>query len=388
VRALRAIASRFGEGVWIVGGAARDLQLDRGVPEVDAVVSGNLDGVAAALESEGFGRAVPLSKRPPRVFRIAGQREIDLAEIEGVSIEEDLRRRDFTVNAIAFDLTRGRWLDPFGGLRDLAAKRLRMVSARNLKDDPLRVLRAARFLATHGLEPDRATSAACRQAAPGLADVAPERVRAEWVRLLEAPRVEPAIAWAGRVGALGPALRVPAARAGKLERAAGRFDAPAIRRLPPGSRRRVRLALVAAEIVLGAEDSGAWLAARRYGRAESGEVAALLDLASRARRTRDAREDWAWVRDAGDRTPEALALFAALSRRRLERARILRLKRRRRPRRRPRVTGADVLAWLRVSPGPDVGRLLAELEIEILRGAVRSRRQARTWLSGQGPGGR
>ncbi len=350
---------------------------------MDAAVSGNLEGVAAGMEEEGFGRAVPLSKRPPRVFRVAGRREVDLAEIEGSSIEEDLRRRDFTVNAMAFDLTQGRWIDPFGGRRDLTAKRLRLVSERNLEDDPLRVLRAARFIATHGLEPDDATSRASRRAAPGLARVASERVRAEWVKLVEAPRVRSAIVWSGRVGALGPALGLAAAQASKLQRVAGRFDALAIRRLPPESRRPVRLALLCAQIGLAGVESVAWLAARRYGRAESGEIGALLDLASSARRAGEARSQWAWVRDAADRAPETLALFTVLFPGQLDRARALRVRWRRRRRRRPRVTGADVLAWLGIPPGPEVGKLLEELDIEVLRGAVRSRGQARTWLSGQ-----
>ncbi|HLN57786.1 MAG TPA: hypothetical protein VK416_04450, partial [Thermoanaerobaculia bacterium] len=133
----------------MVGGAARDLQLRRAVAEVDAAVSGDVEILARAMEDAGLGRAVPLSRSPPRVFRVAGKREVDLAEIAGASIEQDLKRRDFTVNAMAFDLATRQWLDPFGGLKDLAGGRLRAVSAQNLAEDPLRVLRAARFLATH-----------------------------------------------------------------------------------------------------------------------------------------------------------------------------------------------------------------------------------------------
>jgi tRNA nucleotidyltransferase/poly(A) polymerase len=125
-----------------VGGAARDLLLARPVPEVDAAVSGDAEGIARAMESEGFGRAVALSPAAPRVFRVAGKREEDLAEIEGPSIEGDLSRRDFTVNAMAFDLVERRWLDPFGGLGDLSLGRLREVAPGNLAEDPLRVMSA------------------------------------------------------------------------------------------------------------------------------------------------------------------------------------------------------------------------------------------------------
>ena len=387
LRALQAFASRLGETVWIVGGAARDLLLGRQVPEVDAAVSGNVQRVAAAMEDAGFGRAVAISRRPPRVFRIAGRREVDLAELEGLSIEEDLTRRDFTVNAMAFDLAHRRWLDPFGGREDLAAGRLRLVSRRNLEEDPLRVLRAARFIATHGLQPDAATSRACRLAASGLAGVAPERIRAEWIKLLESPRAGPAIAWAGRAGALEPALRLDSGRTGRLARASHRLDAPAIRRLPPDRRRRLRLALVCAAAGISSAEAAAWLAARRYGRSESGQVAALLRLASDARRASGVRPPWAWVRDAGDLAPDALTLLVLLSPEAAPRARGLRRRLRKARRKGPRVSGGDILAWLGLPPGPEVGRLLAELEVEILRGTVRSRREVRTWLSVQGQRG-
>ena len=170
--------------------------LGRGVPEVDAAVSGDAERIANAMESAGFGRAVVLSRAAPRVFRLAGRRELDLAEIEGASIDEDLKRRDFTVNAMAFDLAERRWLDPFGGLEDLSARRLREVAPGNLAEDPLRVLRAARFIATHGLTPDANTSDNGRRVAPALAGVAPERLRAEWMKMFEAGRVVPALRWA------------------------------------------------------------------------------------------------------------------------------------------------------------------------------------------------
>jgi tRNA nucleotidyltransferase/poly(A) polymerase len=125
---------------WIVGGALRDRALGRAVSEVDLAVSGDAERVADALESRGFGRAFLLSAdRSPRVFRVAGRRRLlDVAEIEGGSIETDLARRDFTVNALAFDLATGTLLDPFHGLGDLDRRRLTMVAEKNLADDPLR----------------------------------------------------------------------------------------------------------------------------------------------------------------------------------------------------------------------------------------------------------
>jgi tRNA nucleotidyltransferase/poly(A) polymerase len=366
-----------------VGGAARDLQLHRDVREVDAAVSGDVERLARAMESEGLGRAVSISPAAPRVFRVAGKRELDLAEIEGASIEEDLKRRDFTVNAMAFDLTARKWLDPFGGLADLSAGRLRQLAPSNLAEDPLRVLRAARFIATHGLRPDAETSRSCRRVAPALAEVAPERLRAEWIKILEARHVAPSLSWAARVSALGPALGLSPAQARRLARSGKLLDAPALVRRDAESRRRLRLALLCARIGLRrGSRAAAWLAARRYGRSEAGDVGRLLWLVESAAAADSPGEQWAWVRDSGAMASEALLLFRLLIPGRSDRARVLTRRVHSARRRGPAVSGNDVLAWLKIPPGPAVGRLLARMEIEKLRGAVRTRRQARAWLLG------
>jgi tRNA nucleotidyltransferase/poly(A) polymerase len=365
-----------------VGGAARDLHLGRDVPEVDAAVSGDVERLARAMESEGLGRAVPLSLAAPKVFRVAGRREVDLAGIEGASIEEDLKRRDFTVNAMAFDLTARKWLDPFGGLADLSARRLRQVAPSNLAEDPLRVLRAARFIATHGLAPDADTSRSCRRVAPALAAVAPERLRAEWIKILEARRVAPALRWAARVSALGPALGLPPAPARRLARSGRLLDAPALARREPESRRRLRLALLCARIGLRSGPAAAWLAARRYGRSEAGDAGRLLQLVESTAAADTPGKQWAGVRDAGPLAAEALLLHRLLLPGRNARARALARRVRSARRRGPAVSGSDVLAWLNIPPGPAVGRLLAQLEVEKLSGAVRTRREARAWLAG------
>ncbi len=353
--------------------------------EVDAAVSGDARVLARAMESAGLGRAVPLSRTAPRVFRVAGRREVDLAEIGSASIEEDLKRRDFTVNAMAFDLTTRRWLDPFGGREDLAAGRLKAVSPQNLAEDPLRVLRAARFLATHELVPDPETSRACRRIAPRLAEVAAERIRAEWVKMFEARRAAPALRWASRACLLGPALSVGQSQARSLARAAALFDAPSIRRREPASRRRLRLALLCARLRLEPGAAAAWLAARRYGRTEARDVAALLALASAARQAGTPQEQWAWVRDSGRLAAEALMLAAILDPTSRPRTRALSRRVAAARRRGPAVSGADILEWLGIPPGPQVGRLLADLQVEILSGMVRTRRQARAWLRSRLP---
>jgi tRNA nucleotidyltransferase (CCA-adding enzyme) len=385
--ALARALEQHGARGWIVGGATRDLLLGRPVPDVDLAVSADPWALARQLEAAGFGTAVALSNSAPRVARLAGMKgkwkgEIDLAELEGGGIRDDLGRRDFTVNAVAVELSGGDWIDPFGGREDLARGRLRMISEANLRDDPLRVLRVARFLATHGLAPDPATSAACARVAPRIASAAPERIRVELEKLLAAPRAQPALAWAARAGVLGTALGLSLTAAqvrARLGRA--RFDAPGLRRLPPQNRARVRLTLLAGRLGMEPEAMAAWLAGRRFSRAVSHDIGSLARLAREAARPATSGQLWGWVRDAGDRAPEALLLArllwpAAQTRRQIARhARTLRA--RQRP---PRVTGEDVLAWLSIPPGPAVGRLLREVEIEGLRGALKTRAQARRWL--------
>ncbi len=108
----------------------------------------------------------------------------------GTSLEEDLRRRDFTVNAMAARLPSLELVDPFGGLRDLRDKVLRTPGSpeESFTDDPLRIMRAARFTAQLGFTVAPQVAAAMRELAPRLGVVSAERIRDELTKLLLAPR--------------------------------------------------------------------------------------------------------------------------------------------------------------------------------------------------------
>ncbi|HEY6929023.1 MAG TPA: hypothetical protein VJA66_05040 [Thermoanaerobaculia bacterium] len=375
IRRLSSVASRLDIPVWIVGGALRDALDGREPVEIDVAAIG-CEPLARAMEAAGAGRAVLLSEASPRVYRIAAKTEIDCADVEGGSIRADLARRDFTVNAMAWNLRDGSWLDPYGGAKDLSRRRLRLLSEANLRDDPLRALRAARFIASHRLIADRKTRRAARAVAPLLAGVAPERIRVELVKLLAAPRVAEALELALSTGLLEPALGMPLR--GRIGMAAiHRLDRARIRRAAPPDRLRLRLALLAERLRLSPANAARWLSARRFSREEAGEVALLLELADRARRVATPREEWGWVRDSGPRRALALA-FLALSE--SPRSPYRRLARLRPAGKNLRVTGSDILSWLGIAPGPRVGALLREVEIEAMKGAVRSRPAARRWL--------
>jgi tRNA nucleotidyltransferase (CCA-adding enzyme) len=108
----------------------------------------------------------------------------------GVSLEEDLARRDFTMNAIAYHPLRHDWRDPFEGSADLRARLVRAVGdpVRRFAEDYLRILRAVRFAARFDFSIDPATWQAARAASEGLAQLSAERVRDEWFKSLRTAR--------------------------------------------------------------------------------------------------------------------------------------------------------------------------------------------------------
>jgi tRNA nucleotidyltransferase (CCA-adding enzyme) len=185
---------RHGEGdpVYLVGGAVRDLLLGRGRADIDIVVVGDAAGLASGLggevfEHERFGTVkVKLSGHE---VDIAGARSESyphpgaLPVVEpSRSIEDDLRRRDFTINAMAIPLHgEPRLIDPHGGEADLATRQLRVLHDGSFVDDPTRALRAARYAARFGFELEGRTAELIREA--DLSTVSVDRRDAELLRL-------------------------------------------------------------------------------------------------------------------------------------------------------------------------------------------------------------
>jgi len=176
--------------VLLVGGAVRDGLLGRPLYDLDFVVDGDATALAAAVCRAFRGALVPLD--PERgiarvVLRHTGRRlHLDFARRQGGDWIDDLRARDFTINAIAVDPD-GRYLDPLGGRKDLASGRLRAASETAFRDDPLRTLRAVRLVAELGVTVEPETAVWIRRDAHLLPRAAPERIRDELVRILNAP---------------------------------------------------------------------------------------------------------------------------------------------------------------------------------------------------------
>ena len=199
--ARRALAQRG--SAWIVGGALRDALLGVDVvADLDLVVTGDVAAEAAARAiADAAHRPVFALSEEFGAWRVAGGGWIcDVTPLQGDGIEDDLRVRDFTVNAMALPLFGGPLVDPYGGTRDLTASTLRMVAPDAYARDRLRPLRLARFATELGFEPEADTAKATREWAPAVADVAGERVFAELRRIVLAPR---AIDGIGRCEELG-----------------------------------------------------------------------------------------------------------------------------------------------------------------------------------------
>jgi len=198
-------AALEGHAAWLVGGPVRDALLARPVEDVDIVVTASPEAAARAIAAHDDAHLFPLSERFGAWRVIARDRtwQADLAPLRGGSIEADLALRDFTVNAMALPLGGpGELLDPHGGERDLHDGVLRAVSGTAFEDDPLRVLRLARFAAELGLEADAGTTELARRAAPGIEQVAPERSFYELRRLVSAPDPVAGVRGAGDAGLL------------------------------------------------------------------------------------------------------------------------------------------------------------------------------------------
>ena len=178
-------------GAYVVGGAVRDLIAGNAPADVDVAC---LDPLACA---RALGRKVIRLGREEHIsaYRVVdGPHVYDFAALLDGSIDADLARRDFTVNAMAVDLGSGALLDPHDGRGDLGRKLVRMVDDANFDDDPLRMLKAVRMAVRFDFRIDNATMEAIRVRAERIGNVAVERVAYELTVILSANAFRRAVA--------------------------------------------------------------------------------------------------------------------------------------------------------------------------------------------------
>jgi tRNA nucleotidyltransferase/poly(A) polymerase len=318
-----------GAEAWVVGGAVRDELLGRELVDLDIAVR-EPKRAARAYAKRAGGAPFPLSERHG-AWRVALEngRTVDFTPLPG-SIEDDLATRDFTINAIARPLAGGEPVDPFGGREDLDQRRLRAVGRGIFRDDPLRLLRAVRLEDELDLRLDDETEALLREHA-GLVDLpAGERILAELRRL--------SVGGYRRLDSLG--LLKPLG--GRLDDRLERWDSP-----------DYRLAAVFGEGL------------RRL--PVSNELRRFASALLRAEPPqRDARSIHRFLRATEPWALEALAFVGAS-----ELSDAVEEARRNEPAE-PLLRGDE----LDLPPGPEIGRLLAEIEEERAAGTIATKEEA------------
>jgi len=201
-----AIAARRGRRVWLVGGPVRDLLLGREISDIDLAIDGAVEEIGRAVASESgagfrwhprFSTAV-ISFEDGHLDLAATRTETyaapaALPRVRPGGIEEDLARRDFSVNAMALEIRprgHGALIDPLAGRADLQTGTLRVLHERSFADDPTRAFRAARFAVRFGFRVERTTLGRLRAsvARGEPCRLSGERVAAELRRALGEPR--------------------------------------------------------------------------------------------------------------------------------------------------------------------------------------------------------
>ncbi len=187
----RKLANR--EDLFIVGGAVRDFLLDREIKDLDLVAKEDYKDLAYLLARILDWTLVPLSEEFG-IYRIAqGEYSIDFTQYRKDTIIEDLKDRDFTMNALAIPLKSlfeeaFYILDPFKGLGDLQEGRIRVLGEENLREDPLRILRGYRLLALNYGNLEKKTRECFKKLREGLRRVAGERIFTELKYILLSER--------------------------------------------------------------------------------------------------------------------------------------------------------------------------------------------------------
>ena len=425
---LRRAAGDAGARAWVVGGYVRDHLLGRPQPDLDVVVEGGLGLEVATAFAAAAGAPPPVTfpafgtaqvKWGPgdRIVEFASARSESYPsdsrkpEVRPATLEEDVRRRDFTVNALLMDLD-GRVVDVLGrGLRDLEARVLRtpLDPDATFADDPLRMLRAARFAAQLGFDVDPLAAAAIERmrerARPPVLSV--ERVHDELVKLLVAPEPGRGLRLLDGTRLLDVVLPEVAACRGVEQGGYHTFDVlghtiRAVELSPPESLRRTAALMHDVGKPATATPDGAFHGHERVG-AEIASTAmrrlrfSNLDVERVARlvrlHLRPVFYEPTWTdaavrrlaRDAGDlldalldlaRADVAASAYPDAAKVEELAARLAAVRAESPTRLRPPVDGEDVMAVLGIGPGPQVGKVLERVADLVLDGTLEPDRDA------------
>ncbi len=380
----------------LVGGAVRDALLGRRAEylDLDFVLSADAVQTARKLAKHYKAGFVVLDAERQIARVVFDQATVDLAQQEGDSLETDLRRRDFTVNAIAYNPHTNELIDPLQGYADLQQGIIRMVSPANLQDDPLRLLRAYRQAAQLGFRIESTTQSTIRQLAPLLTQIAAERVQVELGYLLKSPQGTPWLtaawednllqAWFSDATERSLAQVAASDRAGILLEETWSALGEELRASVGGkSASLLSLAKLACLLPSVPEAAEEQLLRLKYSRAEIRTaitaVKHLPQLLSHATSPMSLREQYFFFQNVGSVFP-ALAVLAVASEVPVEAIAPL-SDRYLNPDDQvahptPLVTGNDLMKALHLPASPQVGKLLTELQVARIEGKISSREDA------------
>ncbi len=196
--------------LYLVGGTVRNLIMDRAPKDIDLVCK-NAKDYATSIAKQKNDALVPMEKKPDEpCYRVVDRENtdnfLDIAEMRGEDIYEDLQQRDFTINAIAIEVlengTLGNTVDSLKGIQDIKNRVIRTVSEKSLVSDPLRILRAFRFAATLGFAIDHTIWKEMKRVVPLIATVSAERITAELFLILKSSRSAPSFKKMDEIGLL------------------------------------------------------------------------------------------------------------------------------------------------------------------------------------------
>ncbi|HEY9901213.1 MAG TPA: CCA tRNA nucleotidyltransferase [Candidatus Sericytochromatia bacterium] len=380
----------------LVGGAVRDALLGRRSEYLDLDFVLPIDAVQTARKLAKYYKAgfVVLDAQRQIARVVFDEATVDLAQQEGDRLETDLRRRDFTVNAIAYNPHTGEFIDPLHGIADLQAGVIRMVKAANLEDDPLRLLRAYRQAAQLGFTIEPTTQSAIRQLAPLLGQVATERVQVELGYLLKSSQGTPWLTATWKDNLLQTWF--PNATAQGLAQVAAIDNAAVVLeetwhelgvelRSPIGGKSASLLSLAKLASLLPSVPEAAeqQLLRLKYSRAEIRVAVTALKhlpvLLSYSRFQTPIREQYFFFQDVGSIFP-ALAVLAVAEGMSVDAVAPL-MSRYLNPEDRvahPKalITGNDLMRSLNIPPGQQIGKLLLEIQLAQAEGKISTREEA------------
>jgi len=206
-RMLVQMAQDAAEPLYLVGGAVRDMVLGRPMRDWDFAGTGAMELAASFAKVNATGVVVLHEDQPTARVAVWDENSqchaiFDFSQLRRDSIQDDLAARDFSINAIAYNLAEPELIDPLGGMDDIRSGIIRALGQDNLRADPLRCLRSYRLAAELGFTIEARTREWIRPLAPELSKIAGQRIGYELRKLLYPPRVSETLATMDEDGVL------------------------------------------------------------------------------------------------------------------------------------------------------------------------------------------